>query len=433
MSGGALAIAFFLVFFICLLYGVPITFSLGLGGLTALILSGTQMTIIIKSMFSAFESFTLLAIFLFTMMGVIYQKTGLASLLVDALMPLIGRIKGGLALVMTYGSAMFGALTGSANATCATFSKLLGPEMVRTGYPRDWTAAVIASASPLGQLIPPSITCIVLGVATGTSIGTMFMVDLAIGIMTLIALTAVILFVAHRHNYGGDAKHYGFAESVKAFLKMLPLIAVPVIVIGGMYGGIFTATEAGAIGSLASLVLAACYHRINLKKIYEIVVESASTTAMVLLLISSSYIVSYVMSFSGITQAFVDLMAAISSHGVGFGLLFLLAILLVMGCFIDLIVLCIVLAPTAMAALAPFGINPYHICAIFLIGNLIGIITPPVGVSLFTATSILGDKIERVSKKIIPFVIMYIIITLVIIIFPDSVLWLPKVLGLKLA
>lgn len=432
MSGAELSFVFFVLFFVFLLLGVPITFSLGLGGLVALVLSGARMTLLIKSMFSPFESFTLLAIFLFTMMGVIYQRSGMASLLCDALVPVIGRVKGGLALVMVYASALFGALTGSANATCATFSKLIGPEMVRTGYPRDWTAAVIASASPLGSLIPPSITCIVLGVTTGTSIGTLFMVDFAIGLLTIVALNIVIIYVAYKHNYGGDSRRYTLGEICSAIAKMLPLISVPVIVIGGMYGGIFTATEAGAIGSLASILLAVCYGKMTLRDFYETIIDSAGTTAMVLLLIAASYIVSYVMSFSGINQAFVRLLVTISEYHPIMGLLFLFAILLILGCFIDLIVVCIVLAPTAITTLAPFGINPYHLCALFLIGNLVAIITPPVGVALFTASSILNEKIERVSIKILPFVVMYIIITLILIFIPDASLWLPKMLGMSL-
>ncbi len=356
----------------------------------------------------------------------------MASRLCDALMPLIGRVKGGLALVMVYASALFGALTGSANATCATFAKLLGPEMIRTGYPRDWTAACIASASPLGSLIPPSITCIVLGVTTGTSFGTLFMVDLAIGILTIIALTIVILYVAYKRDYGGDSHRYTPREIAKALSRMLPLISVPVIVIGGMYGGIFTATEAGAVGSLFSIVLAVCYGKMSPRDFYETIVDSASTTAMVLLLIAASYIVSYVMSFSGINQAFVNLLVTLSEGHPLFGLLFLFGILLILGCFIDLIVVCIVLAPTAITTLAPFGINPYHLCALFLIGNLVAIITPPVGVALFTASSILEEKIENVSIKILPFVAMYIIITMIIIFVPEASLWLPKMLGMTL-
>lgn len=431
MVGGLLVVIFFAAFFIFLFLGVPITFSLGASGTLTLLLSGKQLTLLTKSIFSPFESFTLLAIFLFTLMGVIFEKTGLASLLTEALMPIVGRFRGGLALVTTYGSALFGALTGSANATCATFSKLMGPEMVKKGYPKPWTAAVIASASPLGQLIPPSITCIVLGVVTGTSIGALFMVDLSIGILTLLFMTILILIMAAKRDFGGDTKKYTQKEIIQQLVKALPLAGVPLLVIGGMYGGMFTPTEAGAIGSLISLILALAYRKLTARSFYEIIIDSAATTGMVLLLIAASYIVSYVMSFTGITKWFISFLTGLSGKGVYIGLFFLVGILLVMGCFIDLIVLCIVLAPTAVAALAPLGVNPYEINAIFLIGNLIGIITPPVGVALFTSSYVLNEKIEKVSKEIVPFIIMYIIITIIICLFPNSVLWLPRLLGLN--
>lgn len=432
MNSGLLALIFLIVFFALLFLGVPITFSLGAGGVVALALSGLKMSLAIKSVFSGFESFTLLAIFLFTLMGVIYQKTGMATLLIDALKPGIGKRRGGLALVATYSSAIFGALTGSANATCATFAKMLGPEMVENGYPADWTAATIAAASPLGQLIPPSVTCIVLGVATGTSIGTLFIVDLSIGLIALVFLTITILWMAVKQNFGGSNTVYTKKDKIQAILRMLPLVSVPVVVIGGMYTGIFTATEGGAIGSAFSLILAMAYKRLTPKMLYDIIIDSGKTTATVLLLCSTSYVISYVMSMSGITQYFVDFLTSICSSSATLGMLFLLLILLIMGCFIDLIVLCIILAPTAVMALAPFGINAYHVCAVFLIGNLIGIITPPVGVSLFISSSSIGVKMEKISKQIIPYVIMYIILTVLIIFVPDLVLALPRFLGMNI-
>lgn len=432
MSSSALILAFFGVFFVCLFIGVPITFSLGTSGVVMLALSNAKMSLLIKSMFSTFESYTLLAIFLFTMMGIIYQKSGLASLLVDALIPVVGRARGGLALVVVYASSIFGALTGSANATCVTFAKLLGPEMIKRNYPSDWTAALIASASPMGQLIPPSVTCVVLGVAMGISIGTLFMVDLAIGLLALVGLTLVVFVTVSRHSYGYSERRYTTMEKLRAIVRMLPLLTVPVVVLGGMYSGIFTATEAGAIGSFFSIILAVLYRRISLKNFYDIIIDSCSVTAMTMLLIGASYVISYTMSLSGINQYFIEFMTTISSHGAIYGLLFLLLILLVMGCFIDVIVLCIALAPTAAVALAPLGVNPYHVAAIFLIGNLIGIITPPVGVALFGASAALGERVERVSKHIFPFVVMYTVITILIILFPDLCLWLPRLLGMSL-
>ena len=334
--------------------------------------------------------------------------------------------------VATYASAIFGALTGSANATCATFSKMLGPEMVENGYPKDWTAATIAAAAPLGSLIPPSITCIVLGVVTGASIGTLFMVDLSIGLITLAGLTFVIIWAARKNNFGGSDQVYTRKEKLEAFLRMLPLVSVPVVVIGGMYTGVFTATEGGAIGSAFSLLLALCYKRLNPKLIYDIFIDTSKTTATVLLLCASSYLISYLMSMSGMTQMFVELLTVMCNKNALLGMFFLLFILLILGCFIDLIVLCIILAPTAVLALAPFGINEFHVCAIFLIGNLIGIITPPVGTALFISSQAIGVKMEQISKQIVPYILMYIIITMAIILAPDLVLALPRALGMNL-
>lgn len=431
MSSSLLITLFFISFFAFLFLGVPVTFSLGASGTITLLLGGKQLTLLTRSMFAPFESYTLLAIFLFTLMGAIFEKTGMATLLVDAITPIVGRLRGGLALTTTYASAVFGALTGSSNATCATFSKLMGKEMVDKGYPKDWTAAMIASAAQLGQLIPPSMTAVVLGVVTGTSIGTLFIVDLSIGIITLVLLTIFILIIAKRRNLGGLTEKHTQSEIVESILKALPIALIPVLVIGGMYGGIFTPTEAGAIGSLFSLILALIYRKLNLQKFYQIIVDSAATTSMVMFLIASSYVVSYIMSFTGITQWLVSFLVDISANGVYISLLFLIVLLLVLGCFIDLIVVCILLAPTAMQALVPLGVNPYHLNAIFLIANLVGLITPPVGVSLFIATHTLGERIERVSKEVIPFVFLYIVITLIVTLLPDLVLWLPRFLGLQ--
>ncbi|MGI5952909.1 TRAP transporter large permease [Dysosmobacter sp.] len=430
MSTGVLALIFFVSFFVMLFWGTPITYALGGAGTLAMLAAGMKMSLVIKSVLSGFSSFTLLAIFLFTLMGVIYQKTGLASLLVDALKPSVGKRRGGLALIAVYASAIFGALTGSANATCATFSKLLGPEMIDNGYPDDWTAATIAACAPLGQLIPPSVTCIVLGVATGLSIGSLFIVDLSIGLLTVVFLTVAIVYMSLRHGFGGSDRVFTAKEKRDAFLRFLPLVSVPVIVIGGMYGGIFTATEAGAIGSAFSFVLALIYRRLNLKMVVEIFSDAGKTAATVMLLCASSYVISYVMSMSGMTKFFVNMLTNICNINPMLGMLFLLAVLLVMGCFIDLIVLCIILAPTAVTALAPFGINPYAVCAIFLIGNLIGIITPPVGVALFISSSSLKVKMEAISRKVVPYIIVYIILTLLLIAIPDLSLALPRLMGM---
>jgi C4-dicarboxylate transporter DctM subunit len=422
---------FFITFFGFLFLGVPLTFSLGSAAVITLLMSGLKVTIVLKSIFAPFISHSLLAIFLFTLMGIIFERTGLAAMLVNAIMPIIGRLRGGLALVAVYSSAMFGALTGSANATCVTFCNLLGPEMMKKGYPGDWTAATIASAAPLGSLIPPSIACIVLGVAAGISISDLFIIDFAIGVMTILALSVAILIIASRRKYGGIAERYSFLEKVKYSLKACPLLVVPATIIGGMYGGIFTPTEAGAVGSLLSLGIALAYRKLNLRIFLRIMIDTASTSAIILFLISTSYILSYVMNFTGINQMFINSLVSVSTGNPVWGMLFLLLILMIAGCFIDTITLCVVLTPTAVAALSPLGINAFHIAALFLISNLAGGITPPVGVYLFSSSYILKQPIEKISRAIIPYIIVYLIITIIVTVFPGSFMWLPRALGLN--
>lgn len=301
--------------------------------------------------------------------------------------------------------------------------------MVDNGYPADWTAATIAACAPLGQLIPPSVTCIVLGVSAGLSIGSLFIVDLSLASSRFCPDSDDHLPL-RQNGFGGSDKVFTAAEKRDAFLRFLPLVSVPVIVIGGMYGGIFTATEAGAIGAAFSFLLAMAYHRLNLTLVRDIFTDAGKTAANVLLLCASSYVISYVMSMSGMTKFFVEVLSGICNVNPTLGMLFLLLVLLILGCFIDLIVVCIILAPTAITALAPFGISPYSVAAIFLIGNLIGIITPPVGVALFISSSSLKVKMEAISKRVIPYILVYVVMTVLLIVFPSASLILPRLMGM---
>jgi len=425
---------FFIFFFLFVFLGIPITFALGLSGLLALILGGAKLTLAFKAIFMPYASFTMLAIYLFTFMGVMFQKTGLAALLVDALEPLVGRVKGGLAIVTTLASAFFGTLTGSANATAATFSKLIGPEMVKRGYPKPFAVSVIAASAPLGSFIPPSITGIVLAVATNTSVIALFLIGAAIGILVIIGLTITILAIAYRGkggSFGSLEVKYTRREVFVRVMKAAPLLLAPLIVLGGIYFGVFSVTEGGAAGCVAALLLSLAYRRLNLRLLRDVLLESATTTGMVMLLVGASYLMSYTMSLTGLNTVFINALRSMTITSPYLALLTLVAILLAMGCFIDVIVLCIALAPLTVIALAPLGINPYHINALYLIGNLVGNVTPPVGTVLFISLQALDEKMENVVKTLLPFLITYIIIYLIVTFFPETALWLPRALNLR--
>jgi len=432
---GMIITLFFILFFIFVFLGIPITFSLGLSGLIALLLGGAKLSLAFKAIFMPYASFTMLAIYLFMCMGIVFQKTGLASLLVDALEPLVGRVKGGLAIVNVLASALFGTLTGSANATAATFSRLMGPEMIRRGYPKPFVVSVIAASAPLGSFIPPSITGIVLSVATNTSVLTNFMVGAAIGFLVITMLILMILVIAYRgrgHSFGSSLEvRYSSKEIVIRIIKALPLITVPLVVLGGIYFGVFSVTEGGAAGCLAAFLLALAYRRLSIKSLYEILLESAAGTGMVMLLVGVSYLMSYTMSLTGLNKVFIDMLRFVASETSPYiALLILVCILLALGCFIDVIVLCIAMAPFAVLALVPLGVNVYHINALFLAGNLIGNVTPPVGTVLFITLQSLKEKMENVIKALIPFIIAYIVVYLILTFIPELILWFPRLLGL---
>ena len=426
-----IGIIFFALLLGLIILGVPVTFSIGLSGIITMLLTGIDLTTAVKAMVLPIRSFPLLGVFLFTFMGVVFEKTGLTRLIVDALQPILGRVRGGLAVVTVVGCAFFGLLTGAVAATAAAFSRIMGPEMSRRGYPKEFAAATITASSPLGAFIPPSIPAIIIAVATNTSVITMFFVAAALGILVMLSLIVAILIISYRKGYGGLERRYTFRETVFNVLKALPLIAVPLSVLGGIYLGIFSVTEAGALGAVAALIVAAAYRTLTFRKVVEIMLEASKTTAVVLMMIGASYILNYTWSLSGLNLALIGFFKSVSTAvSPMVALLILASILAVLGMFFDVIVLAIAWGATIISAMAPYGINPYHINALFLYGVLLGTSTPPVGAGVFVVAQSLNIEIEKILKAILPFLTIYLIVYVIVVLFPESVLWLPKVLGL---
>jgi len=423
---------FFALMLGLIILGVPIVFSIGISSLITMVLSGVDLSVAVKAMVLPTRSFPMLGIFLFIFMGVVFEKTGLTKLIVDAIEPILGRVKGGLAVVTIVGCALFGLLTGSPAATGAAFSRIMGPEMWKRGYPKGFTAAVITAASPLGAFIPPSIAAIVIAVATGTSVITMFAVAAALGILVAFCLIVTSLIISYKKGYGGIEKKYTFREVVWRILKAIPLLAVPLIVLGGIYFGIFSVTEAGALGATGALIISALYRALSPKKVAEIIIEASKTTAVVLLLIGASFILNYTWSLSGLNQALMGFFGNVSVSVSPFAALLILAgILAVLGMFFDVIVLSIAWGAVIISALSPYGINPYHINALFLYGVMLGSSTPPVGSVVFVVSHSLNIEIEKILKAIIPFIITYLILYIIVVFVSETALWLPKLLGLS--
>jgi C4-dicarboxylate transporter DctM subunit len=429
-------LTFFISFFILVLAGVPLAVSLGL---CSVIIASTIITIdpylLIKAFYQPFQSFSLIAIYLFVAMGVIFSETGLTSLLIDLLYPVLGRKRYGLPFMVIIGSAIFGLLTGSAVATAGAFAGLLGGEMIRKKIPKEHALAVVSVAAPLGALIPPSIPALVLSVSTNTSVLTNFAVVGGIGILYTIILLIWEAVVVTRRKIGEVYKEDSTRKDsyLKNILKAAPIALVPIGVLGGIFMGLVSVSEAGAIGVIVSLLIAIAYRRLNLSTLRKIAIQSASTTAVVYFLISTSYMVSYVWSMSKVYVVLDSMLQQISLISVTLTLLVVEVILLIMGMFIDLLIFNITLAPVLATILRPMGISPYLVNGIFALGNLIGTVTPPVGTVLATACGALKIPLNsRVFKEVFFMLIPSIILYVLMVFIPDIALWLPKLLGLRL-
>ncbi|MEM1638564.1 MAG: TRAP transporter large permease subunit [Desulfurococcaceae archaeon] len=427
----SVAIIFLLILVAIILLGIPVTYAIGITSILFLILYGKSLSTVISAIMIPLSSFPLLGVFLFVLMGVIFEKTRLTEVIVDALEPLVGRVKGGLGVVVTIGCAFYGLLTGAVAATAAAFSRLMGFEMEKRGYPKEFTAAVITSSAPLGAFIPPSIPAIIIATATGTSVFTMFMVGAALGIIIMISLIILILLVSYIKGYGGIEKKFTLKEIFIRVGKAIPILIVPIGVLIGIYFGIFSVTEGGAFGCVLAFIIAALYGKLKPKMIPEILVESAKSSAVVMLMISTSYILNFTWSLTGINNSLLEFFRKLAvSYSPQISLTALALILLILGMFFDVIVLAIAWGSVIISAFTPYGVNPYHINALFLMGVLIGTATPPVGAGVFVVSDTLKIGVEKILKGMIPFIALYALMYVLIVYVPDISLWLPRLLRL---
>lgn len=426
-----MGVVFIVILVLLILLGIPVTFSIGLTSVLFMLLYGIHPTTIIRGIMYPMQSFPLLGVFLFVFMGTVFEKAGLTEVLVEALQPLVGRFKGGLGTVLTMGCALYGLLTGAVAATAAAFSKILGPAMVKRGYPKGYTSALIASSATLGAFIPPSIPAIIIATSIGGSVFTMFMVAASLGILVIAGLIIINLVISFKNGYGGIERAYTHREIVVNMLRALPLLVVPLGVLGGIYLGVFSVTEAGALGAVLSLVVAAAYRRLSLRLVPQIFIDSAKTTAVVMLMIAASYVLNYTWSLSGINNSLLSFfMGMARSVDPRVALSVLAVLLFVLGMFFDVIVLAIAWGSVIVAAFAPFGIDIYHIGGLFLMGVLIGTATPPVGAAVFVVSDSLEIKVEEIIRSMKPFYAFFLLFYVLAVFVPDLSLWLPKLLGL---
>ncbi|MGD8340494.1 MAG: TRAP transporter large permease [Gammaproteobacteria bacterium] len=429
MVADLVLVALFAVF---LALGIPVAFCIGIATLAALALSLDflpAITTIAQRMASGLNSFALLAIPLFIISGVIMAESSIARRLIRFARCLIGMVPGGLAFVNVLSSALFGSIAGSAVAANTAVGGVMVPEMEKHGYGRDFAAAITATGSTVGLLIPPSNILIVYAIASGgVSIAALFVGGYLPGLLVSLMLMIVCAWHAKRSGLPAMGRPSS-GEVLQAGLAALPGLGLVFVVMGGILGGLFTATEAGAIAVIYSLALSAfAYRDVGLKDLYPILRRSAETTAIVMFLIATSVAMSWVLAYRNIPADVSGFLLEISDNPVVL-LLIINLVLLAVGAFMDMTPAVLIFTPILLPVALDLGMSPLHFGIMMVLNLSIGLCTPPVGTILFLSCAVAKTTISRMIRPLIPMYAAMTVALLLVTYVPALSEWLPLALG----
>ena len=425
-------IVLILSFIIFISIGTPVAWSIAISSLLTIIISLPFIpaaTTIAQRMATGLDSFTLLAIPFFILSGQLMTHGGIASRLIGFAKTIVGALPGGLALINIMSAILMGAIAGSAMASASAMGSILGPEMEKEGYDKEYGAAVNITSSTIGLVIPPSNVLIVYSLASGgVSIAALFLAGYIPGILTGLFLMIVASIWAKKKEYP-TSKKSSLNNIFKTFIVAIPSLFLLFIVIGGIVSGIFTATEASAIAVIYTLILGMVYKEIKLKNIPDILMEASKTSAVIMLLIAASMSMSWIMSFENIPQNLSAFLLTLSDNKIII-LLIVNLLLLFVGIFMDMTPAVLIFTPIFLPIVTSIGINPIQFGIIMVLNLCIGLCTPPVGSVLFVGIGLAKTSIEKVIKPLLPLFIAMIFSLILITLFPALTLWLPSLYGI---
>ena len=411
--------------------GTPIAWSIVISSFLSLFVSLPSIitaTTIAQRMATALDSFALLAIPFFILAGQLMSNGGIAHRLIRFAKTLVGSLPGGLALINIISAMLMGAIAGSAMASASAMGSIFGPEMKKEGYDKEYGAAVNITSSTIGLIIPPSNVLIIYSLASGgVSIAALFLAGYIPGILTGLFLMVVAFFWAKKKGYPTSNKS-NIKDVVSSFIDALPSLLLLFIVIGGIVMGLFTATEASAIAVLYALVLGIIYNEIKINELSSIILSSTKTSSIVLLLVTCSICMSWVMSFENIPQALSLFILNISGNKL-IVLMMINLILLFVGIFMDITPAVLIFTPIFLPIIKSIGIDPIQFGIMMVLNLCIGLCTPPVGSVLFVGIGVVKTSIEKVIKPLLPLFIAMILSLMLITFFPQITLWLPRQFG----
>ncbi len=414
--------------FLFILLNIPIAIALGLSALlTIAFTTDLTVSIITQKAFTALDSFPLMAIPFFMLAGILMGKGGVSKRLLDLATVLVGWMVGGLAMVTVVACMFFAAISGSGPATVAAIGSFMVPAMKEKQYGAGFAAALTATAGSIGVIIPPSIPFVLYGVIGSVSVGSMFLAGVLPGLLISFGLMLISYIISKKNNYAPvTTERVTFGKVLRAVNEAKWALLIPVIILGGIYGGVFSPTEAAVVAVVYAALIGVFVHKeLGWKEVYDSLVEAVLINVSTMIIIGLSISFAYIMTLEQIPNAIGQYITSLSDNK----LVILLAInvfLLIVGMFIDTISALVVLTPILLPVVTQVGVDPVHFGVILVANLAIGFITPPLGVNLFVASSVSKVPLERITVAVIPFLIMMLITLFVITYVPTLSTWLPS-------
>ncbi|WP_439146407.1 TRAP transporter large permease [Vibrio sp.] len=394
----------FATFVLLVIASVPIAISLGMATLLTIISTGTlSVDFLVSTLITSVDSFPIMAVPFFILAGDIMGSGGISQRLVNFANSLVKNITGGFAIASIITCMFFAAISGSGPATVAAVGGIMIPAMIKYGYDKGFATAVVTAAGAIGVMIPPSIPMVMYGVSAGVSIGDLFIAGIIPGILVSLCLMTWAYIYSKKKGYKGSDEPFSWKEVWAQFIHAQLALLIPVIILGGIYGGIFTPTEASVVAVVYGLIVSLfVYKEITFKDLPKIFTKSVITSVIVLLIVGTATAFGKYLALEQIPTQIANAMLEFSDSKVIF-IILMVALLLVVGCFMETVAAIIILTPILVPVAMLFGFNPVHIGIIMVVTLAIGFITPPLGLNLFVGSSVSGVSVEKLSKAIIPF------------------------------
>ena len=418
-------------FALLLILRVPIGISLGMSSLITIFASGVvQPTYLAQGLVTGADSFSLMAVPFFVLAGELMATGGISRRLLNIADAFLGRKYGGLALVTVVACMFFAAISGSGPATVAAIGGLTIPSMLKQGYDRPFAGSISAAAGSIGVIIPPSIPMVMYCVATGVSVGAMFMGGVIPGILIGVSLCVYSSLYSKKHKYiNAEAAPFSWGNVGRSLVDGIWALLVPVIILGGIYGGIFTPTEAAAVAVAYGLIVGLFVYRdLKAKDLYRIFGSAALTTATIMVILGTATTFGRILTLERIPTMIADFFESVAKGPIMLMILINI-LLLIVGCFMETNAAIIILAPIFLPIVESMGINPVHFGIVMVVNLAIGFVTPPLGVNLFVACNVANAKLEEICKGILPILGVMIVDLLLITYIEPLSTFLPALLG----